>query len=201
MIVSGNLRWRIVAFLFFATTINYIDRQVIGILKPFIAKDLGWNESDYGYIAPVIVSAITVAYGWQWTFIITGTIGFVWVVVWLAYYHLPEKHPKLSNDEFHYIIQDSDDSNSQISMGTYAQDQGPRGKVIDYRIPIEIENVRVNPGDIVYGDCDGVVIVPSKIHRKVFNKAIEKGRGEKLVKKALEDGMSTVDAFEKYGIM
>ena len=88
-----------------------------------------------------------------------------------------------------------------FSMGTYAQDQGPRGKVIDYRVPIEIENVRVNPGDIVYGDCDGVVIIPSKIHRKVFNMALEKGRGEKLVKKAFADGMSAVDAFEKYGIM
>ncbi len=45
-----NYRWRIVALLFFATTINYIDRQVIGILKPFIAEDLGWSEADYGYI-------------------------------------------------------------------------------------------------------------------------------------------------------
>ncbi|MBE3086963.1 MAG: hypothetical protein IMZ64_12190 [Bacteroidetes bacterium] len=50
MIIRRNLRWRILALLFFATTINYIDRQVIGILKPFIAEDLGWDESDYGYI-------------------------------------------------------------------------------------------------------------------------------------------------------
>lgn len=88
-----------------------------------------------------------------------------------------------------------------FSIGTYAQDQGPRGKVIDYRVPIEIGSVKVNPGDIVYGDCDGVVIVPSKIYRKVINKAVEKARGEKLVKKALEEGMTTVDAFKKYGIM
>ena len=46
------------ALLFFATTINYIDRQVIGILKPFIAGDLGWNEADYGYI----VTAFQLAY-------------------------------------------------------------------------------------------------------------------------------------------
>ena len=47
---NGNVRWTIVALLFFATTINYIDRQVIGILKPIIEKDLNWTELDYGYI-------------------------------------------------------------------------------------------------------------------------------------------------------
>lgn len=88
-----------------------------------------------------------------------------------------------------------------FSRGTYAQDQGPRGKVIDYRVPIEIGGVRINPGDIVYGDRDGVVIVPKEITDEVFSKAIEKARGEKAVKKALEAGMSTVEAFEKFGIM
>lgn len=88
-----------------------------------------------------------------------------------------------------------------FSMGSYAQDQGPRGKVIDYRIPIEIEKVRINPGDIVYGDLDGVVIVPQEIQDEVFGKALEKARGEKAVLKALQNGMSTVDAFEKFGIM
>lgn len=88
-----------------------------------------------------------------------------------------------------------------FSMGTYAQDQGPRGKVIDYRVPIEIGNVRINPGDIIYGDLDGVVVVPQEIQDEVFEKALEKSRGEKLVLKALQEGMSTVDAFEKFGIM
>jgi regulator of RNase E activity RraA len=88
-----------------------------------------------------------------------------------------------------------------FSYGGYAQDQGPRGKIIDYRVPIEIEGIRINPGDIVYGDRDGVVIVPKEIEEEAFMGAIEKARGEQLVKKALENGMSTVDAFEKFGIM
>lgn len=88
-----------------------------------------------------------------------------------------------------------------FSMGGYAQDQGPRGKVIDYRVPIEFHGVRVNPGDIVYGDLDGLLIVPREIEEEVFCGAIEKARGEKLVQKALEEGMSTVDAFAKFGIM
>ena len=88
-----------------------------------------------------------------------------------------------------------------FSVGTYAQDQGPRGKVVDYNIPIEIDGIRINPGDIVYGDRDGVLIIPKEIEKKAFEGAIEKARGEQLVKKALENGMSTVDAFDKFGIM
>jgi ACS family hexuronate transporter-like MFS transporter len=47
---GGNVRWVICALLFFATTINYIDRQVIGILKPTLQSELGWSEIDYGMI-------------------------------------------------------------------------------------------------------------------------------------------------------
>ena len=88
-----------------------------------------------------------------------------------------------------------------FSLGTYAQDQGPRGKVIDYRIPIEFNGVHINPGDIVYGDRDGVLIIPKDAEIEAFEGAIEKARGEKLVQKALEAGMSTVEAFKKFGIM
>jgi ACS family hexuronate transporter-like MFS transporter len=203
-----NYRWRILALLFFATTINYIDRQVIGILKPFIADDLGWSEADYGYIvtafqvayaiglittgrildklgtrigylwaivvwsfagmahaaargvtsfavalfalgmgesanfpaavksvaewfpkkerafaaglfnsgstvgaiiAPVIVSGITLAMGWQWAFIITGALGFIWIIFWLAWYQVPEKHLKISKQELEYILHDEEE--------------------------------------------------------------------------------------------
>ena len=54
----GNFRWTIVALIFLATTINYIDRQVIGILAPTLQKEIGWNEIEYGYI----VTAFTGAY-------------------------------------------------------------------------------------------------------------------------------------------
>lgn len=88
-----------------------------------------------------------------------------------------------------------------FSHGGYAQDQGPRGKVMDYRVPIEIEGVKVRPGDLVYGDRDGVLIVPQEAVDDAFMGAIEKARGEQSVRAALEEGMSTVDAFMKYGIM
>jgi len=54
----GRYRWRICALLFFATTINYIDRQVIGLLKPMLEKDFNWTEVDYGHI----VTAFSASY-------------------------------------------------------------------------------------------------------------------------------------------
>lgn len=88
-----------------------------------------------------------------------------------------------------------------FSYGRYAQDQAPRGKVIDFRVPLEIKGVRVNPGDIVLGDIDGVCIVPKEAEKEVFRLAIEKARGEKMVQKKIEEGMSAKEAFETYGIM
>jgi len=212
---NGKIRWQILTLLFFATTINYIDRQVIGILKPFIADDLGWSEADYGYIvtafqiayaiglittgrfldkygtrigylwaiviwsiagmahaaarsvtsfamfrfllgigesanfpaavksvaewfpkkerafaaglfnsgstvgailAPIIVSGITIKFGWQWAFIITGALGFIWVVFWMALYHKPKEHPKISKEELEYIHQDDDGKTEEKSI-------------------------------------------------------------------------------------
>ncbi len=88
-----------------------------------------------------------------------------------------------------------------FSYGSYAQDQGPRGKVIDFRVPLEIGGVEIHPGDIVFGDIDGVCIIPQLAENEVFAKAVEKARGEKLVRKAIKSGMSASDAFHKFGIM
>jgi len=55
----GRYRWAICALLFCVITINYVDRQVIGVLKPLIEDDLGWSETDYGNI----VSAFQFSYG------------------------------------------------------------------------------------------------------------------------------------------
>lgn len=88
-----------------------------------------------------------------------------------------------------------------FSFGQYAQDQGPRGKVIDFRVPIEMNGVRIEPGDIIFGDLDGVCVIPQKIETDVIHDALEKARGEKVVRNAIQEGMTACEAFEKYGIM
>jgi regulator of RNase E activity RraA len=86
-------------------------------------------------------------------------------------------------------------------FGSYAQDSAPRYKVVDYRVPVEIGAVRINPSDFLFGDIDGVCVIPQEAATEAFTKALEKARGEKLVRKALERGSTAVSAFEKHGIM
>ena len=88
-----------------------------------------------------------------------------------------------------------------FSYGSYAQDQAPRGKVIDYRVPIDMEGVRINDGDMIIGDIDGVCVVPREIEEEVFERALEKARGERVVLKKIKEGMKAREAFDKYGIM
>jgi len=223
---GGNYRWVIVALLFFASTINYIDRQVLGILAPFLEKEIGWNEIEYGYIvtafqaayaiglllvgrlidrlgtklgyclaligwslaamghalartvmgfatarfalglseagnfpaaiktvaewfpkkeralatglfnsgtnvgaiaAPLIVPWLTLTYGWQTAFIVTGAIGFTWVIFWLLLYEKPEKHKRLKPSELTYIQSDPPDPPVRIpwlSLLKYRQTWG-----------------------------------------------------------------------------
>ena len=88
-----------------------------------------------------------------------------------------------------------------FSYGGYAQDQGPRGKVIDFRVPLEIGGVRLEPGDLLFGDLDGVCIIPRAAEEEVVRKALEKAREESALERALREGMSATEAFARYGIM
>ena len=204
----GKLRWTICALIFFATTINYLDRAVISLLKPDLEKEFSWTESDYsniviafqlcyaigllfagrlidkvgtkiGYavsifawsiaaichalvnstfgfgvargflgiteagnfpsaiktvaewfpkkerafatgifnsgtnigavVAPLTVPLIAAKMGWQWAFILTGAIGFIWLVLWIAFYEIPARHKRLSKEEYDYIHSDADE--------------------------------------------------------------------------------------------
>jgi regulator of RNase E activity RraA len=88
-----------------------------------------------------------------------------------------------------------------FSYGCYAQDQGPRGEVRDFRVPVKIAGVSVRPGDLVFGDRDGVLVVPREAEEEALTRAFEKLEGENLVRVAIENGMSTVEAFRTYGVM
>lgn len=68
-----SYRWRICALLFFATTINYLDRQVLGLLKPQLAVQFGWSEVEYSYI--VVVFTVCYAFGMAFAGKVVDTIG------------------------------------------------------------------------------------------------------------------------------
>lgn len=59
----------------------------------------------------------------------------------------------------------------------------------------------IEPGDLVFADLDGVVVIPRRHEREVIEKALDKARGEKTVRREIENGMSSTAAFEKYGIL
>ena len=207
MTPSRSYRWTICSLLFFATTINYLDRQVVGLLKPVLEKELDWTETDYSHIvmaftasyaiglllfgriidkigsklgytisitvwsiaamshalvkstlgfgiarsllglgesgnfpaaiktvtewfpkkeralatgifdsgsnigacvAPILIPWILGMYGWQEAFLITGAIGFIWLVAWRLLYEVPAKHKKITKEELDYINSDQE---------------------------------------------------------------------------------------------
>jgi 4-hydroxy-4-methyl-2-oxoglutarate aldolase len=88
-----------------------------------------------------------------------------------------------------------------FSRGRYAQDSSVRTQIVDYRCSIEIGGVWVEPGDLIFGDLDGVLVIPQKHEAEVIRKALIKARSEKVVRKEIENGMSATEAFRKYGIL
>ncbi|HEX7851523.1 MAG TPA: MFS transporter [Sphingomonas sp.] len=209
----GRYRWVICGLLFAATAINYVDRQMIGVLKPTISGELGWDDATYSYviiwfqaayalgyvsfgwvidrlgarigysiafliwtlghtlcgfasnafqfsaarfvlgigesgnfpagiksvsewfpakeralatgifnaganigavITPLIVPAITLAFGWRMAFIITGIASLVWLVAWIAIYRRPREQPRVSAAELAYIESDPADPAEKI---------------------------------------------------------------------------------------
>ena len=85
--------------------------------------------------------------------------------------------------------------------GLYAQDQGPRGKVIDFRCAIEIDGVRIEPGDLLFGDREGVLVIPRAAEVEAIRRAREKCSTEGAVAIAIKGGMSACEALAKFGVM
>lgn len=221
----GNYRWTVCALIFFATTVNYLDRQVIGILKPLLETDLSIGEKEYSYIvmafqlfyafgmviagrlidkfgtkigygiavalwsvaamghalakgafgfgfwramlgfsesanfpaaiktvaewfpkkerafatgifnsgtnvgaivAPLVVPALVLSLGWQSAFIITGAIGFIWIIFWFIFYEIPERQRRIKASELEYI-------NSDIDEKSDSKEEIPWSKLLKYR--------------------------------------------------------------------
>jgi 4-hydroxy-4-methyl-2-oxoglutarate aldolase len=88
-----------------------------------------------------------------------------------------------------------------FSHGAYAQDAGVRSSVIDYRVPVQIGAVSVAPGDLVFGDRDGVIVIPQGIEDEVVERAVAKAETEQEVRQSILSGMSASAAYEAYGVL
>jgi regulator of RNase E activity RraA len=85
--------------------------------------------------------------------------------------------------------------------GSYAQDQKGRGKVVDFRTPLQINGVTIQSGDIVFGDVDGVVVVPRQFEEGVVAQALEQVRKEKTAKHLLLKGVPAETVFRQTGVL
>jgi 4-hydroxy-4-methyl-2-oxoglutarate aldolase len=88
-----------------------------------------------------------------------------------------------------------------FATGIRPTDSLGRIDVVDYRVPVQCGDVLVNPGDVIFADYDGVVVLPTSIWREVVEQALEKARGENVVREELRNGMKLKDVFTKYGIL
>lgn len=88
-----------------------------------------------------------------------------------------------------------------FSTGRFAQDSRVRMAIEAYRVPIEIEGTAVRPGDLIFGDLDGVVVIPQELEDEVFEKSVIKASAEHSVRAEIERGMSSTEAFRTYGVL
>jgi regulator of RNase E activity RraA len=85
--------------------------------------------------------------------------------------------------------------------GSYAQDQRGRGQVVDFRVPLEVNGVTIQPGDIIFGDIDGVVVLPKEMEVPVVRQALEQVRKEKTARTMLLNGATAESVFSETGVL
>lgn len=88
-----------------------------------------------------------------------------------------------------------------FARGRCVYDSLNRQRVVDVDVPVEIDGVRFEPGDLVIADNDGLVVVPQQVEAEVLKLAFAKVLGENQVRDAIRTGMSSREAFNKYGIL
>ncbi len=88
-----------------------------------------------------------------------------------------------------------------FAMGIYMVDSAGRSIVIDFNCRVECGSVLVNPGDIIFGDIDGVVVIPKELEKEVKPLALEKVSKENQLRDELLKGTLLRDAYNKYGVL
>ncbi len=80
-------------------------------------------------------------------------------------------------------------------------DSKNRNRVVDIDVPVEIDGVLFSPGDLVFADIDGVVVVPQHVEKEVVQLAWDKVHDESEFRESIKNGMSTTEAFKRYGVL
>ena len=88
-----------------------------------------------------------------------------------------------------------------FAAGIGPLDSKGRGKVVAIDVPVEVAGVRVEPGDLVFGDADGVVVVPRAVEAQVTSAALAKVQGENETRDALARGEKLADVFRRHRIL
>ena len=88
-----------------------------------------------------------------------------------------------------------------FTTGITPVDSNGRGEVVAYNVPIECGGVTVNPGDIVFGDADGVVVIPQSVETQVIEAALEKVSAENRTRDALRAGATLREVYDEFGIL
>ncbi len=88
-----------------------------------------------------------------------------------------------------------------FARGTCVYDSMHRQRVIDIDVPVQIDRVRICPGDLIFADEDGVVVVPQAVEQEAIRAAWDKVHAENITRDAIKNGMKAVDAYAKYGVL
>lgn len=87
------------------------------------------------------------------------------------------------------------------ARGTSVYDSLNRQRVVDLDVPVEIDGVPFAPGDLVFADLDGIVVVPQAVEAEVIRRAWDKVHAENRVRDAIRGGMLATEAYAKYGVL
>lgn len=88
-----------------------------------------------------------------------------------------------------------------LASGKCAYDSQHRQRVTDIDIPVEIDGVTFSPGDLVFADSDGLVVIPQAIEEQTLKLAWDKVHAENITRDAIRNGMKAEDAYRKYGVL
>jgi 4-hydroxy-4-methyl-2-oxoglutarate aldolase len=88
-----------------------------------------------------------------------------------------------------------------FARGTCVYDSQNRQRVIDVDVPVEIDGVLFRPGDLVFADEDGVVVVPQQAERDAIQRAWQKVHAENVTRDAIKGGMKATEAYARYGVL